>query len=202
MTRNKKDFEKTKEQYEKVLVLVKEKWPTMFHKYKRKPLAHRISKDIIKGVGCTKEEVHSFLAIWCSDYHYQTGLLFSAYRFGLDGEASGIVTWEERAKACERYHNFLMKRQNGSEGLVQACPVFTKANMAREMYNHYCAFCLNPENDSTPEHFFDVNEINFLVAQYRGDRNEAEFKLITTAYLNINKDGETIKRPSFETKSE
>ncbi len=204
--KTKKDFKKTQEQYRKVLPVLKEKWPTIFNHYKRKPLAHRISNALIKATEFSAEEIQSFLAIWCSDYHYQTSLMYSLYRVSLDGEPTALVTWEERAKACERYHNFLMKRNNQEEKIRPTCQVFTKANMAREMYNHFCAHRTGCESAGVPpetaEHFFDVDEINFLVAQYRGDRSEAEFELITTAYLNVNKDGETIKRESFETKSE
>lgn len=199
------DFKTTKAHYDKVLPVVKEKWPNLFDNFKRKPLARRIAVVLIKETGLSAEEIHSFLAIWCSDYHYQRALLYSLYRFNLENKAVSVISWEERAQACERYHNYLMKRQNGSEGLVEPCPVFTKETLAREMYNHYCAHIVGCEatgvTPETAEHFFSVDEINFLVAQYKGDRNETEFKTITTAYLKINEGGETIKRPSYETKS-
>lgn len=199
MTSKQEKYQKTREQYEKVLVVVREKWPNIFHHFKRKPLMHRISLELINKTEFSKEEIYSFLAIWCSDYHYQQNLMFALNRFNLENKAVGVVTWEERAQACERYHNFLMKRQNNSEGIKPPCTIFTKPNMALEMYNHFSAYLLS-HKDTQPEHFFSVDEINFMIANYKGDRNESEFKLITTAYLRINKDGETIKRPSHETK--
>lgn len=193
---NNKDRAVAKERYDRVLAVVGVEFNNIFNRKNPKALKHKISQDLVEATDFTKAEIQSFLAIWCGTLNYQASLMRGTFRYNLSGKSTGVITWDERQFACSRYHNY-QARKFGIKTEIELSPVFNKANMAGIMYDNWCAHKELASVSKVTE-LFDVNEINFIVGHYRGDRDEESFKDVTEAYLLINKDTETLIREEFE----
>ncbi len=193
---NKAAREKALEVYKALLPQIQEKYPEIFHNKFPKVLDYSVNKALQQEFGIGNEEVNSFLRIWCGSYRYLGAIIRGALRYNLSGVAVRPISYQERVEATRRYHNFQLVRHQIKDDPIGRDEVFNKQNVSAIMYDNWCAHKQLNEasgDDFKVEQLYDVDEINFIVRNYKGDRNEADFQEIVTAYLKINGKEPTLK---------
>lgn len=187
--------------FNELLPRIQTKYPKIFDKKFPKVLDYSANITLQKEFGITNAEANAFLRIWCGSYRYLGALVRGALRYNLDGEAVRGITWQERLEATRRYHDFTCRRHGLDENIIGRDDVFNKKTVAGIMYDNWCAHKqLNEEtgDDFHVESLYSVDEINFLVRNYAGDRSESDFQEVVSAYLVINGKEPTLKTEDLE----